>query len=183
MKKLLPISVEDFERIAPRLSPCELVKGEIIPMSPGHFKHSRVTMNIAFVLEAYARRTKTGRILTNEAGMVVKKDLDTVRGGDVVFISYKRLPAARTYKGFLRIAPELVVGVLGEDDTWKDLEEKTEEYRSFGVDMVWVVDPKTLSVRLYPRRGEPYVLHEKDEISGGKILPGFSCGVSEFFVD
>jgi len=183
MKTATLVGTAEFERMAHRLGPCELVNGEIVVMSPGHFSHSRVTMNIAFLLESYARRTRHGRALTNETGLVVSAERDTVRGADAAFISFRRLPAARKCQGFLRQPPELVVEVLGEDDTWKNVEEKVADYHSFGVDMVWVADPRTLSVRLYPKRGQPYVLHENDAITGGRLLPGFQCAVSEFFVD
>jgi Uma2 family endonuclease len=181
MKTASLVSTREFEGMAHRLGPCELVSGEIIAMSPGHYTHSRVTMNIAFILESYARRSKHGRTLTNEAGLVTSAADDTVRGADVTFISFKRLPAHKERRGFLRQPPELVVEVLGAEETWQSVEEKVADYHEFGVDMVWVADPNTLSVRLYPRRGEPRVLHEKDEISGGRLLPGFRCRVAEFF--
>jgi Uma2 family endonuclease len=183
MRTATLIRTEEFERLAHALGPCELVNGEVVAMSPGHFKHSRVTMNVAYILEGYARRSRHGRALTNEAGIVVDAEHDTVRGADAAFVSFKRLPAGKRHRGFLRQPPELVVEVLGDDDTWKVVEEKVAEYHALGVDMVWVADPRTLSVRLYPKRGEPHVLHEKDTITGGKLLPGFTCLVAEFFID
>ncbi|MCY3017950.1 MAG: Uma2 family endonuclease [Planctomycetota bacterium] len=183
MRTAALVTIEEFERMAHGLGPCELVDGEIVAMSPGHFKHSRVTATVAFILETYARRSKHGRALTNEAGVVVSTERHTVRGADAAFISYKRLPAGKECRGFLRQPPELVVEVLGVDDTWPGIEKKVSDYHGFGVDVVWVADPRTLSVRVYPKRGEPYVLHEKDVIAGGKLLPGFQCRVSEFFVD
>lgn len=181
MRKLAQISLTDFEHIASRLGPCELVNGEIVPMSPAYIPHSVVTLNIAYLLATFARKSHFGRAMTNEAGIVVSKDAATVRGADALLISYKRLPLNQEHRGFLRVPPELVVEVLGEDESWADIEQKVAEYHGIGVDMVWVAEPKTLSVRLYPRKGEPYVLQAKDEIAGGKLLPGLKCRVSEFF--
>jgi len=183
MKTLTPITAEAFEKIASYLGPCELVDGEIITMVPGGIPHSTVSANVTGVLVAYSRKKKNGRILANEAGVVVKRNRDTVRGADALYISYKRLPTGVKWKGFLRQPPELVAEVLGDDDTWKNIEKKVDEYHAFGVDLVWVADPRTLSVRVYPRKGEPSVLHETDYISGGKLLPGFRCKVAEFFLD
>ena len=126
---------------------------------------------------------KAGRVLTNETGVVVKRDPDSVRGADVLFISYQRLPATEQWEGFLRQPPELVAEVLGADESWKKMEEKIAEYHAFGVDLVWVADPRMLAVRLCPRGGEPSVLHGSDELTGGNVLPGFRCKVSEFFAD
>lgn len=183
MTTTVAITAEDFERIAPVLGPCELVQGEIVRMSPGGFEHSRITVRVVFLLEGHSRRNKLGRVLTNEAGMVVRHGPDTVRGADALFISFRRLPRSENWKGFLQQVPELVVEVLSEDDSWKKMEEKIADYHTFGVDMVWVIDPRTLAVRLYPRGAEPFVLHSADEIDGGELLPGFRCRVAEFFGD
>ena len=72
--------------------------------------------------------------------------------------------------------------MLGENDTWKHIEEKVDDYHEFGVDIVWVADPKTQSVRVYPKGRKPHVCHGDDELDGGKVLPGMCCKVSEFFV-
>ena len=177
------ITADDLERIAPYVGPCELVEGELVRMSPGGADHSAVTGQIFLLLQNHARQVAAGRVLTNETGIVVKRHPDTVRGADVLFISYSRLPKAVTLKGYLRQAPELVVEVLSEDDTWKRMEEKIADYHGCGVDMVWVADPRTLSVRIYPNGGEVGVRHASVEISGDPFLPGFHCTVAEMFAD
>lgn len=179
--KPIPITAEDFERIAPLLGPCELVEGEIVRMCPGGVRHSAVTVNVVYLFERYNREFKLGRVLSNEAGMVVKQGPDTVRGADVLFISCKRLPGSEDWEGFLRHPPELIVEVLSADSSWKKMEEKVAEYLAFGVDLVWVADPQTLSVRVFPRGAAPFVLHTGDDIDAGEAFPGFRCRVAEFF--
>ena len=152
-------------------------------MAPGGLEHNEITCRIYDLLRDWNKRSKRGRVLTNETGIVVKEDPDTVRGADVLFISFKRLPAAEKWTGFLRQRPELVVEVLSEDVSWKKMEEKVADYHGFGVDRVWVVDPKTQSVRLYPKGKPATLLHDSDELSAGGLLPGFRCTVSEFFAE
>lgn len=175
------MSADDFARVAPLLGPCELVGGEIVFMSPGGIGHSRVAVNVTFVVESYARRRGLGRVLGNEAGLVVAERPDTVRGADVAYISYRRLPLTASWEGFLRHPPELVVEVLGQDVSWEQMEAKVAEYRHFGVDLIWVVDPHTRAMRVYRRRGEAQILHERDVVQGGRVLPGFRCKVAELF--
>jgi Uma2 family endonuclease len=181
MNKLQPITAEDFSRIAGKLGSCELVNGEIVPMSPGHVPHSEVTANITIILGTYAKRTKLGRVLGNEAGIIVKRNPDTIRGADALYISYKRMGQHRRPQGWLEHVPELIVEVLGAEDSWHDIEVKIAEYHGIGVNSVWVADPRTKSVRIYPLKGEPFVLHEKDTITGGKLMPGFKCRAGDFF--
>jgi Uma2 family endonuclease len=181
MGTLTQITADDLERIAPYVGPCELVAGELVRMSPGGAEHSAVTGQIFLLLQAHARQMAAGRVLTNETGIVVKRHPDTVRGADVLFISYSRLPKDTALKGYLRHPPEIVVEVLSDDDTWKRMEEKIGDYHGCGVDMVWVADPRTLSVRIYPNGGDVTVRHASEQINGDPFLPGFRCTVSDIF--
>ena len=183
MKTPAPISAEDFEKIAPLFGSCELVDGEIAQMAPGGLPHSVVSANVAYILGAYVRKSKLGRVITNEAGVFVKDAPDTVRGVDVGFLSYKRVAPKTRIAGFLRTPPELLVEVLGHEDTWKKIEDKIIEYHRFGVDLVWVVDPNTQSLRVYPKGRSSHTYHGEDKVNGGKVLPGFSCKTSDFFTD
>jgi Uma2 family endonuclease len=78
------------------------------------------------------------------------------------------------------VPPELVVEVLGGDVSWTDVEEKIAEYHAFGVDVAWVLDPRMLAVRVYPRAGEPMTLHGEDELTA-RHPAGFRCRVKELF--
>jgi Uma2 family endonuclease len=178
---LTPVSAVDFEHIAAVLGSCELVQGEVMVMAPGGFDHSRVTANWVILLGSWNRVALRGRVLTNEAGIVVSRDPDTVRGADALFISYERLPRDVAHRGYLTVPPELVVEVLGHDESWSHIETKIAEYHTLGVDLVWVADPHTRTVRAYPRGAEPRVLPLGETLDGGTLLPGFSCEVAELF--
>jgi Uma2 family endonuclease len=58
-------------------------------------------------------------------------------------------------------------------------------YLGAGVSLIWVVNPRTRSVRIHrPRsspRGSVAELSDGDIISGEEILPGFECPVKLFF--
>ncbi|MCZ7645346.1 MAG: Uma2 family endonuclease [Planctomycetota bacterium] len=183
MGSLTLITAQDFEKIAAVLGPCELVKGEVVRMSPGAFEHSFISGNAAVLLGQYAKSSGTGRMLTNEAGFVVEQAPDTVRGADVAFLSYRRLPKGAKLQGFLTVAPELILEILASEGSWGKIEEKVQEYHRFGVDLVWVADPKTRSVRVYPKDGEPALKQRDDELNAPSLLPGFACRVSELFQD
>lgn len=183
MKAATLLSAEDFARVAEMLGPCELVKGEIVAMSPGGARHSRVTGNAFRLVDAHCRAKGFGRALTGEAGVIVARRPDTVRGADVAVISYERLPKDSLADGFLTAPPELVVEVLSRDTSWEKMEEKVAEYQAFGVDLVWVLDPQTASLRVYPRGGASSVLHGADEASAEPIVPGLRVPVAQFFED
>lgn len=175
------LRAEEFERIAHVLGPCELVKGEIIPMSPGGIRHSEVTVRACFLLESHNRAHRLGRVLSGEAGIIVARKPDTVRGADVAFISYQRLPKDATVKGFLQHPPELIIEVLSDDVSWGEMEEKIAEYHRAGVDLVWVLDPRTVTLRAYPRDAAPVLFRDTETVSADPHVPGFTCQVAEFF--
>jgi Uma2 family endonuclease len=152
-------------------------------MSPGGFRHSKVTGRAFFLLEVPNQAHHLGHVLTGEAGFIVRREPDTVREADVAFISYKRLPQDARVSGFLEQAPELVIEVLSDDKSWTETEEKIDEYHAAGVDLVWVLDPRTLTLRAYGRGASPVLLHGSDAASADPLVPGFSCRVADFFAD
>ena len=175
------ISCAEFERLAGTLGSAELVDGEIVELSPGGYTHSLVTTNICRLLGDYARANRLGRVLTNELGIHVQQSPPRSRGADITFISFETLPPGEAPTGFLTFPPDLIVEVLGDDDTINKLREKIGDYHRFGVRMVWVADPRTRSLALFPR-GEPEsTLREGERISGGEILPGLSLPVARLF--
>ena len=179
----LTMTIDDFERVADSLGSCELVNGQVIPKLPGGYYHSRSAMKIGTILGNHCERAKCGRVIGCEAGVVTEPRSGTVRGADVLYISYIRLAKGAQFPGFLRAVPELIVEVLGVSDSWKKIEEKVAEYHMLGVDLVWVADPQTRSVRIYPKGGTPILKSDRETIDGGHVLPKFKCKIARFFED
>jgi Uma2 family endonuclease len=140
-----------------------------------------VTLRAAFLIESHNHPRQLGHVLTNEAGVIVTRRPDTVRGVDVAFISYDRLPKDAVVTGFLEQAPELVIEVLSSDTSWGAMEKKIGEYHEAGVDSVWVLDPQTLTLRAYRRDRSPILRRDSETVDGPACLQGFSCRVAEFF--
>lgn len=178
-----PMSAKFFEKIAHELGPCELVRGEVVRLSPGGNWHSVTSVNATLLLGNWARKSRRGRVLSNEPGVITQQLPDTVRGADVIFCSYKRIPKGKLPRGFSRIPPELVVEVVGLGKSWRSLVEKAAEYLAMGVDRVWVISPETRRLHILRPDAEPQVLTEKQKVTDPEILPGFSCVVRQFFED
>jgi Uma2 family endonuclease len=179
-KKLL--SAEEYARLpAPADgSPTEFVKGEVVVMSPPSFIHGWVQGNVYYLLRQHGDRTRSGRV-TVESGMLTEEGPATVRGPEVAFWSYTRLPLDHTPVVFANIAPDLAVEVVSPSNSRKDIAKKVREYFAAGGPMVWVVDPDERTVTVYRKPGDGKVLWDDANLTGDDVLPGFACAVSEFF--
>ena len=159
----------------------ELVKGELIHMTPAGGTHGRLTMNIGAAVHGFVRRHGLGLVFGAETGFYTGHDPDTVRGADAMFYSNARVEALGDLTGFLRLAPDLAVEVMSPGDTWDEVEEKVAEYLTAGVRLIWIVSPKTKSVHVYRPRQEALRLSREDQLTGEDVLPGFEVTVAELF--
>ena len=160
----------------------ELVEGKIIMLSPTGWPHGKSERRFGHALGSFVDEHHLGEVLVGEVGIYTRRDPDTVRGADVIFISNERL-AQLTSAGFLDVAPELIVEIMSPDDRWSEVKQKIREYFSIGALLVWVADPSDKTVSVYRSLTEVRVLAESDLLGGEEVLPGFSVSVASLFAD
>ncbi len=158
----------------------ELVRGEVIELPPPRKPHGRVCANVTFALETYARRRRKGYVLCNDAGVILERDPDTVRGPDVALYE-DASKFADLHPKYGEVPPRLAVEVLSPDDKAKHVTRKIMDYLTNGVDLVWLIDPEALTVNVYLRDRAPFLLGEADELTGENVLPDLRCQVADFF--
>lgn len=157
----------------------ELWEGELIQMTPAGGRHGACCGLVARVLLEYSKKHSAGHVATNDTGVFTERDPDTVVAPDVVYWRSERLPEMP--EGFVEVPPDLAVEVVSPGDSQSYVHRKVLHYLDHRVALVWIVDPKTRTVTEYRSRQDVRILAEADEITGGDVLPGFSCRVSEFF--
>lgn len=158
----------------------ELERGEVIEMPPPGVRHGVVCGNIGWLLSGFVRSRNRGYVCTNDAGVVLETDPDTVRGIDVSLydqsVSYDEVET-----GYARHLPTLAVEVLSPDDRPGRMVKRVSQFLRRGVSLVWLVDPEDCEVTVYRRGCEPYVLGQEDEITGEDVLPDLRCRVADMF--
>src|SRR6185295_18273495 len=164
----------------PDLNPCELVNGRVVPTMPTGRGHGSSEAKITTRLTTHAEATGRGEVMTGEVGIYIRRDPDTVRAADILFISRERL-ARCAPSGYLDVAPELVVEVFSPTDRWSKVMEKLEDYFSAGVDRVWVLMPSLRRVLAYRSPVDVMQFGEGEILADEEILPGFSVAVAELF--
>ncbi len=175
------LTAEEFERQCADVDFCELERGEVVHFTAGTWRHGVVSAKVAFLLGDWARRAGSGRVLVGEAGLITGRDPDTVRGVDVLYFSFERVPRGGEPDSFAEIPPNLAVEVLGKGQGWKKMTEKVAEYLRLGADRAWIIDPRNQTLHVFHPEHPPIAYRQADVISDDAILPGFSCNVSEFF--
>ncbi|MFO0838195.1 MAG: Uma2 family endonuclease [Phycisphaerae bacterium] len=177
------IRAEDFAARYADVPFCELERGEVVHLTAGGWRHSSITFKVAYLLGEWARRANTGRVLTGEAGVVTARDPDTVRGVDVAYFSFERVPRGKAPDSFSEVAPTLAVEAVGKGQGWKKMTEKAAEYLRIGTDRVWIIDPTRNTLHVFASDLPPREYRETDTLEHDVVLPGFACRVAEFFVD
>lgn len=159
---------------------CELIDGEIVAMTPPGGEHGQVMFDLGSEIRAFVRQHKLGRIVGGETGIYTRRNPDKVRGMDIAFISYQRLPGPLP-KQYLEVAPELIVEIISPNDSWSQVRKKIEEYFAIGVEQVWVVDPEDQTVLVYRSATSHQRLEAQDTLRGEGALEGFSLSVAAIF--
>src|SRR4030095_6086419 len=159
----------------------ELIKGELIQMSPTGDEHGQVTMELATALHLFVKKHNLGRVYAAETGFKLESDPDTVRAPDVAFVGRERVEASGTLTGYRSGAPDLVVEVLSPSERRGKVEAKVKQWLETGARMVWVVNPKLHTVTVYRSPGDIVTLTEKDNLDGGDVVTGFQIKVGEIF--
>jgi Uma2 family endonuclease len=173
------ITGEELLRVGD-IGKCELVAGKIIRFDYNKIPHGIGVSNIAGALDDFVRPRRIGRVMIGGVGIYTRRNPDTVRGADVLFISNERY-ARLTSQGYLDVAPELVVEVMSPDDRWGEIKRKLQEYFSIGVRLIWVADPADRTVSAYRSMTDVREFGEDDALPGDDVLPGFSVPVASSF--
>lgn len=177
------LTAREFEAQSADVDFCELERGEVVQLTAGGWDHSRICFRIARILGDWAEPGRHGRVLVGEAGIITQNNPDTVRGVDVAYYSYRRLPRGQEPQGFVTVVPTLAVEVVGKGQGWGKMVEKAGEYLAMGADRVWIINPGARTVHVFRPDAEPQRFGEADTLADEAVLPGFSCGVAAIFED
>ena len=164
------------------IGPSELIDGRIVEMTPTGDEHGGVEVAAASVLQSFVRAHNLGKVRSGEVGIYIRRNPDTVRAADVLFISNERY-AQKKSAGFLDVAPDLIVEILSPGDSWSDVTQKLRDYFSSSVRLVWIADPQARAVYAYRSLTDVREFTEHDDLPGDDVLPGFSVRVAQLFED
>jgi Uma2 family endonuclease len=175
------MKAEDYGRMPDGGRPSELVRGKVVWMNPPFPRHGQVCFRVARILANHVEQKQLAHILCNDSGVITERDPDTVRGADVAYYSYARVPKGPLPAGYLDVAPDLVFEVLSPSDRWNEVQRKVSEYLNVGVAIVCVVDPTKEQLHVFYQDKPPVVLAAADELALPELLGEFRVAVRQIF--
>ncbi len=107
---------------------------------------------------------------------------DTVRGPDVAFVSWSRLPGGKIpTEPVPDLVPNFVIEVLSVGNTYAEMSRKRREYFHAGVELLWMVDHRTRTVTVFTSAQDATVFQEDQKLDGGSVLPGWQVDLADLF--
>jgi Uma2 family endonuclease len=125
--------------------------------------------------------TSLGVLTGAETGFLIAKSPDTVLAPDVAFVRAARVEVVGYPKAFFPEAPALVVEVVSPSDKAEEVDDKMRRWLLAGVELGWLVYPRSRTVSVYHSLNDIRVLGKGEVLDGGTVLPGFRCFVDDLF--
>jgi Uma2 family endonuclease len=150
---------------------CELVDGTLVEKAIG-FEEARLALRIGCMISEYLDRNDLG-ICVGADGMM-RIATGRVRIPDVSFVVWDRLPGRESPTDPIPdLAPDLAIEVLSEGNTKAEMVRKVREYFEAGVRLVWLIDPKKRTARVFSAPEKSVLVRADQALDGAHVLPGF----------
>jgi len=160
---------------------CELVRGEVIELPAPLKIHGVICLNLGARLWMFTQQQGKGYLTSNDSGVILERDPDTVRGPDIAYYE-DATTFAELHPKYGEIPPRLAVEVLSSSDRYTRITEKVNDYLNNGVELVWLIEPELRAVTVCRAGRQPQILKEPQELTGEDVLPGFRCSVADLFL-
>lgn len=180
----------------------ELVRGEIVRMPPPKGEHGAFEFWLGEAIGRYLyerarglgwaedqgrrqRNRLVGALAGGEFGIrfTLPDDPDQVRGVDVCYLTpeqVRRHEESGSDEYFPGV-PALVIEVISPSESAEYVDQKISDYLAGGAQLVWLVYPRTRTVKVYSPDEPLRVVRSNDVLTGEPVLPGFALPLAGMF--
>ncbi len=159
----------------------ELVNGYLRMMSPAGSEHGWIAGRILARLAAHVEKHNLGKAYAAETGFRIGSSPDTVLTPDASFVSQSRLASVKPTRGYLPVAPDLVVEVVSPSDASSEIESKVDQWLKAGTIAVLIADPAKQTIRVYRHESRMEVLRRGDTFAAGDACSDWTLAVNDAF--
>ena len=158
---------------------CELIDGVLVEKAVGS-RESLLGQWIGRRIGNHVEANDLGVIL-GEAGHL-RVSPEQLRAPDVTFIPWSAFPDEELpEEAYWSVSPGLIVEVLSPGNTRPEIDRKLGEFFAAGCKLVWVIDPRAKSAKVYTTVKRFKAIDETGTLDGGRVLPGFKLPLAELF--
>ena len=179
-----PMTAEEFLALPDDGVERDLIFGVVReePMTRRNRHHSGTEARIALILGIWldTQPGPRGVIVSGEAGFRLSRELDSMVGIDVAYVSAK-IAAVDPESAYFDGPPVLAVEILSPSDLQEKVDGKVSLYLKAEVPLVWVVNPRFRTVTVFRPDAPPTLFNDQQQIEGGPHLPGFRVDVARLF--
>jgi Uma2 family endonuclease len=166
-------------RAGPERRLCELVDGVLVEKAMSA-RASLLAGVIVHLIWTFLNEKDLG-VVFGADGMM-RTFPDQVRIPDVSFFSWDRYSEDEVPdEGVSSFLPNLAVEVLSPGNTKGEMERKLRDYFLAGIELVWVIDPKTQTAKAYTSPEDVQRIGKTGCLDGGTVLPGFRLSLKDLF--
>jgi Uma2 family endonuclease len=160
---------------------CELIDGTLVEKPVGE-EESFLAGSLAIDIGTYLRAKDIGYMTLPDG--LVQLPAGGVRGPDLsVFRWDRQVGRRRPTDAIPEHAPDLAVEVLSRSNTVREMERKRREFFAAGTALVWEIDPRGRTVRVYTAAETYTDLTAADTLTGEPVLPGFALPLAALFAE
>jgi Uma2 family endonuclease len=158
---------------------CELIDGVLVEKAMG-IKEAILAGVLVRLIGVFADESDLGVVAGADGPYRLQVGL--VRLPDVSFIPWSRIPNDELPDDAIsKVIPTLAVEVLSKSNTKAEIDRKLRDYFVAGVKLTWVIDPKTLTAKVYTTATRFRELGPDGVLDGGRVLPGFKLALADLF--
>ena len=163
----------------PRKRLCELIDGVLVEKAMG-IRESLLAAFLAHLIHDFLEEDARGIVLGADG--MVRTFPNQVRIPDVSFVSWDRYPGDEVPdEGISSFMPNLAIEVLSPGNTKGEMDRKLRDYFLAGVELVWVIEPKTQTAKSYTSPEDALRISKTGSLDGGTVLPGFRLPLKQLF--
>jgi Uma2 family endonuclease len=157
----------------------ELIDGVLVEKAAGYLE-SLLAVALGARLCDFVQPGKLGIVLGE--GGTLRILPGQVRVPDICFIRRERFPGGELPDAPIPpLAPDLAIEILSRGNTEGEMQRKLRDYFAAGTRLVWYIDPRERTARVYTAPDQCTLLGEGDVLVGGDVLPGFALPLRELF--
>jgi Uma2 family endonuclease len=181
---ILKLTDEQFEQLAAANRDLRLeltALGELVIMPPTGGNTGKRNIDLSFQIQAWNRQNQLG--VAFDSSTAFRLPNGAKRSPDASWVRQARWDALTPEQQdtFPPLCPDFAVELRSRTDSLEELRAKMREYLDNGLQLGWLIDPKTWQVEIYRSDRAIEVLQSPATLSGEDVLPGFVLDLQLIF--